>query len=100
MSDYIIKLETKNGPRYLIWSTFVDAPITDGMTKEEFERWYLGEHGRHGMEVLPERMRRVTEKGTSSWLHHSVEDLIACNRAGLKEKRLTLEEIIGMYCPK
>ena len=94
MGKYIVKLEGK----YLEWSTIVDAPITFGMTLEEFRKYYKDEWGRQGMNDLDRRLVRVEEKGTSAFDSESAEDTILLNRAGPKEKSLHHEEIIEFYC--
>jgi len=81
------------------WSTVVDAPVTFGMTLEEFTAHYKDEYGRHGLQFeFEQRMKRVEEKGTSSQLHDSVDEVISGNRAGKNETCLTKEQIIAGYC--
>ncbi len=98
MPHYIVKLETPKGPRYLDWSTVVDAPVTYGMTLDAFKAWYRDEHGEQGMRTLPARLARVEANGTSDMTPTSAADLLSCNRAGEKEARLTVAEIIAKYC--
>jgi hypothetical protein len=94
MPRYIIKLADK----YLEWSTIVDAPVTNGMSLEEFKEYYKSEYGVQGLNGLEERLKRVEEKGTSSIYEGSVDEVISGNRAGDNEKKLTKEEIIEKYC--
>lgn len=100
MPNYICKFTdpATNQDYYLEWSTVVDAPVTWGMTKEEFERYYLEEYGRDGQAGLEKRMVRVEAKGTSSHLDTSVEDLIRHNHAGKNEKELTYAQILNDFC--
>lgn len=80
------------------WSTVVDAPLTYGMTREEFIEYYRDEYGRHNAEAtMEERMARAEVKGTSAMRESSLEDLISSNRAGYKENYLTLPEIERIY---
>ncbi len=94
MPRYIVKLQDY----YLEWSTVVDAPVTYGMTLEEFKEYYQQEYGADGMRNLLDRLLRVEAKGTSSQLDDSVESVVSCNRAGKDETSLTVEQIIDFYC--
>jgi len=76
----------------------VDAPVTYGMSLEEFREYYRDEYGRRSMEALDERLVRVEEKGTSSQIHASVDDLLQNNRAGDNEACISKQEIIRKYC--
>lgn len=48
MGRFLIRLDGDEGPRYLEWSTIVDAPVTFGMTREELATHYRDEYGRAG----------------------------------------------------
>ena len=97
MGRYIVKLECDGQPYYLEWSTIVDAPVTYGMTLEEFKAHYLEIYGTSGMEGFNIRMERVENIGHSAYNESTLDELISCNRAGEKEKCLTKEEIIDTY---
>ncbi len=92
MPRYICKLDGL----YFEWSTVVDAPVTHGMTLDEFTAYYKQEYGRSGAPQLAERLVRVEEKGTSSHIHRSVDELIRNNRAGDDETCASREEIVAM----
>ncbi len=95
MPRYILKLRD----RYLEWSTIVDAPVTDGMTLDEFRDYYRSEYGEHGMTGLDARLERVEKNGTSAMVpHHNIDYLISTNRAGPNETCLTEEELYREYC--
>lgn len=98
MPHYIVKLQTQNGPRYLDWSTVVDAPVTHGMTLQAFKTWYREERGAEGMRTLPDRLKRVESKGVSALDYVSVDELISHNRAGPKETCLTYAQLVARYC--
>ena len=100
MPKYIIKLETRNGPRYLEWSTVVDSPITAGMPLELFTQYYQEEYGRRAMHELKDRLARVEVKGTSDMFADDLEDTIIPNRAGKGETHLTLEQLIDFFCDR
>ncbi len=93
MPSYIIKLEDK----YVVWSTIVDAPISRGMSKEKLSQYIEFHYGEGGLTDLPERLKRVEEKGVSSMLHANVDELIEYNRAGPNETCLTKEQIIENF---
>lgn len=100
MPSYIIKLTRGDESRYLEWSTIVDAPVTYGMTLEQFMRWYKDQFGAKDFkEVLPERLTRVEAKGTSS-LGWTLEEVLSSNRAGPNETHLTYDQIWDEYCTK
>jgi len=94
MPRYIIKL----GEHYLEWSTIVDAPVTYGMTLDDFKQYYQREYGLEGMRHLGERLARVEAKGTSAINHSDVKDTLAGNRAGEGETTLTRDQIYQAYC--
>jgi hypothetical protein len=97
MPQFIIKLPDKGTDYYLVWSTVVDAPITCGMSLEEFKDYYKHEYGRTGMEQLEDRLKRVEENGCSAY-NETLDDLPICNRAGEHESHLTKEQILKRYC--
>lgn len=92
MPEFVVKLLDGDKSYYLSWSTVVDAPVTSGMSLEDFRDWY-GDDAE-----LDERLARVEAKGTSANHYKSADELIAFNRAGLDETRLTKEQIIDHYC--
>lgn len=98
MAYFICKFTHGGRDYYLEWSTIVDAPVTVGMSREQFARYYQDEYGRADMGEFAGRMKRVEEKGTSPHFYESVDDVIRYNRAGGKEQQLTKEEIIQKYC--
>jgi hypothetical protein len=98
MPRYICKVANDDQAWYLEWSTVVDAPVSYGMSLEEFKEFYREEYGNQGLGELEERLKRVEQKGTSSMMHDSVNDLIANNRAGKKETQITKDQIIAYYC--
>lgn len=98
MPTYIIKLDTPVGPRYMAWSTIVDAPVTYGLTLEEFKSYYQEEYGRQGMFELDGRLDRVERFGTSCRYGRNADELIKHNRAGKDETCLSRDQIIDYYC--
>lgn len=94
MGRYIIKLNEY----YLEWSTIVDAPVTFGMKRADFEAYYREMYGTEGSRDLPGRLERADKKGTSAHDHESAADVISGNRAGPNESKLTQDEIYRAYC--
>ena len=102
MGRFIIKLHDEGTDYYLEWSTVVDAPVTYGLTRQEFEEYYRKQYGQVGMDGLADRMTRVDRVGTSSCLswHKSADDHLSGNRAGPDETEATRDEILARYCRK
>jgi len=101
MPVYIVKLHDERDGKdyYMEWSTIVDAPVTYGLSKEEFEEYYGEEYGNDGMLKLPVRMERVERKGTSGRPpFDDLNELIDFNRAGEAESCLSVPELIDKYC--
>ena len=96
MSKCIIKIKDK----YFEWSTIVDAPVTYGMDKEELEEYIKSEYGNEGLRKLPERLKRIEEKGTSWVDFTNLEGTIEFNRAGENGKCISKKEIYEKYTQK
>jgi hypothetical protein len=92
--------------RYFHWSTVVDAPITDGLTLEEFRRWYIKEYGRNGYEKeMFDRMIQRLEKypavnGSGIVIAETLREALRGNRAGKNENHLTSKQIYEQYRKK
>lgn len=102
MPRYIVKLPCDGTDYYLLWSSVVDAPVTYGMTLEEFRAFYENECGSLLVQDAPNgldaRMERVEETGTSDILcRDPVEQWTAYNRAGPDESQLTFAEIVEQW---
>lgn len=101
MPQYIMKLHDDKSEKdfYLIWSTIVDAPITYGMSLDEFKDYYKEEYGENGMQVLTERLKRVEETGISAHPpFNNLKEYFGYNRAGENETVLDKEGIIEKFC--
>lgn len=98
MGTYIVKIPCDGIEYYLEWSSIVDAPVTHGMTIEEFTEHYKEKYGSDGLSKLDDRLRRVHETGTSDAVcREPVEEWIKNNRAGDNETELTLDQIVDEY---
>ena len=81
-----------------IWSTVVDAPLYErGMTREELTEVIRYEHGAAGVRELGPRIARALKTGCSHIGGWTLEECIECNRAGPRESRLSLEDLIAQY---
>ena len=88
---FIIKIEGW----YLGWSTVSDSYSTPAMTLDELRTYYAEEFGRRGAEVLPDRLARVEETGTSARDGTTLRDMVYLNRAGDDEANIPVAEILG-----
>ena len=107
MGRYIVKLDTSEGPRYLDYSTVVDAPVSYGLTREEFVEHYHEERRRRleqeleaEMADLPRRLDQADEVGSTSMFYKSAQEALLCNRAGKNWTCMTIEQIVEHYCVK
>lgn len=100
MGRFIVKLTGSDETAYFLeWSTIVDAPVTCGMSLNEFKDYYLKEHGRINFDGLQYRLQRVEAHGTSSMdTNETPHSIMAGNRAGPNETSLSDEEIFTAYC--
>ena len=99
MGRSIIKLSKDDRDFYMEYSSVVDAPVTYGMNLDQFTKYYASRYGTAAMEFeFPDRMGRVEEKGTSSFMYASVREEISFNRAGPNESCITMDQFIELYC--
>lgn len=96
MSRAIVKIKD----RYLEWSTVADAPTTYGMNLQDFKEYYRSRWGEEIYAKLDARLDRVERKGTSVYCDDSVLKTVLCNRAGYRERNLTLDELYEWFCVK
>lgn len=103
MPTHLIKIHDYQTDRdfYLEWSTIVDAPITWGMSLEEFTLYYRQKYGTAGMRDFPNRMARTEERGCSMPFYHLDNTLDAIlrtydlNRPKVGDQR---EYILENFC--
>lgn len=101
MPRYIVKLSDGSDSWYMEWSTIVDAPVSDGMSLEDFRKYYRDMYGSYEYGSLEDRLARVEEKGTSALNGYaSADEVISWNRAGPRETKLTKAQIIETFCKK
>ena len=83
---------------YLEWSSVVDAPVSRGVGRAEFEKYYRRVYGKRGAYDLSKRLDRADEFGVADNGWGTVDDVIEFNRAGKDGTCLTLDEIYTQYC--
>lgn len=88
MSAIIHARNTKQGMRFRIWSSVVDAYFTEAMTEAEVEQWTREEAIREAKEAhkreFSNRIARAKENGTSSL----VDDVRDLNGPWNKQKKV------------
>ena len=82
--------------KYFEWSTVVDAPVSYAMTLEELTAYTKEEYGNQGIGELDRRIERCNKYGTSL-IGGNPEVILSCNRAGIDECKLTVEQIYDVY---
>ena len=93
MPQRIVRLKD----RYLEWSTLVDAPVSQAMTREKLDAYMRNRLGDTYMEQThPLRMKTVDKWGTSRE-GLTAEELVAYNRAGPDESSISIDEILQRY---
>lgn len=99
MGRSIIKIhdDRDNKDYYMEWSSVVDAPVTWGLSLEEFKAHYKERYGTEGMRGLQDRLDEVEERGTSDY-SASLNEYYAYNRAGENESCIDKEGILERYC--
>jgi len=66
---------------YFEWSTMVDAPVTYGMSLENFKRYYETEYGRSSLIDLESRLKRVELTGCSSLIGETFDNCLRLAQA-------------------
>lgn len=79
--------------KFAEWSSVVDAPTTNPMTREEFEAYYVKKYGTSSQNQMAERLDRAELNGSSCLEGTSFEDVVFCNRAGPEESDLSVEQL-------
>jgi hypothetical protein len=97
MGRGIIKLTDGAESWYLEWGSICDAPTTYGMTLDELKAYTKDEYGETGLRELPRQLERIEATGTS-YRDIALADVIDVNRAGPRERRFTLAELIAYFC--
>ena len=96
MPTYIASFEHEGTRYYFDYSTVVDAPVSELMTRAEYEGYYRRRWCRRGMQELPARLARTDVTGSSAMATETFDELVGCNRAGPNDKRLTVGEFLAL----
>lgn len=92
MRTFIIKV----GENYYMWDIRRSVVATEAMTLEGLKEYIFKTRGKRGMELLPDRLKRVALYGCSG-INYSLNDVITINRNGLNGTALTKEEFLSKY---
>jgi hypothetical protein len=84
---------------YNIWSTVMDSPLfVSGLTHQMVVDYIREKHGEEGLRMLPERFEQAHKSGCDDMrLGHTLEDLIACNRAGPNQSNMSKDEFLKKF---
>ena len=96
MPTYICSFEREGVRYYFDFSSVVDAPTTCALKRREYERHYFRKYGTEGMRDLPARLKRATEKGTSAHGDPDLKATVWLNRAGPKERRISVKKLLDL----
>jgi len=75
------------------------------MTEAQLTEWIRHDEGQQGIDVLPERLKRAKEFGSSSMFGESFEDVASCNCDGESietciEKYMTIKNPLPLFQDK
>lgn len=84
---------------YNLWSSVVDAPLfVSGFTREMLEEYIREKEGENGLKLLPEQLEQAHKTGCDDrWLGHTLDDLIAVNRAGEHGANVPKDEFLKKF---
>jgi len=83
---------------YNLYTTVADgACYESALTLEQLEEVMRFEGGQRAIEALPARLERAHRTGCSSMRGETLEECIACNRAGPNEANMPVDEFVRRY---
>lgn len=83
---------------YQVYTTIGDGPCFESaLTLAQLTEYIQQELGAAGLRDLPQRLERAHRTGCSSALGLTLEEVLATNRAGPKEKALSVEDFVRRY---
>lgn len=100
MPHYILKIATPRGPGYLDWSTIVDAPASEILSRAAIKRHWIQTYGTNASRDIEQRLKDADQHGTDHPDRLSVRSVIEGNRAGPHESELSLAQIVRAYSPR
>jgi hypothetical protein len=98
MSRFSMVLNDGERDWYLLYSTVVDAPVSRGMTFEEYLDFYEKSNGEKLTPEEIEEKKDLFKKNGTDFQFEEVGSLLKCNRAGIDEQCANKEEILEYYC--
>lgn len=84
---------------YNLWTTVMDSPLfVSGFTKEMVVDYIREKFGEEGVRTLPERFEQTHKSGCDDMrLGHTLEGLIASNRAGPNGTHMEKDEFLKKF---
>lgn len=87
-----------NAGAYQLYTTVADGPCYEtALTLEELKEILRFEGGQSAIDALPARLERAHKTGCSSIDGQTLEECIACNRAGPNETNVPVDEFIKRW---
>jgi hypothetical protein len=83
---------------YNLYTTVADGPCFESaLTLDQLREYIREQYGQSGIDRLHGRLERAHKNGCSSMLGETLEECIACNRAGPNEAHISLDEFVARY---
>lgn len=100
MVDFLVRFTDGKSECFMEWSTISDGPNTSPGTEADLRAYIKEQYGQVGMHKLDERIIRCRHRGHSlrgTESNSSLEEALACNRAGKDETRMTVAQMVDYY---
>lgn len=83
---------------YQLYTTVADGPCYEqALTLDELKEVLRFEGGQAAIDALPARLERAHKTGCSSLHGETLEECIACNRAGPDEREVPFDEFVRRW---
>jgi len=97
----VSKIICHKNERYNIYCTVSDGfYFESSLNIDQLKYFIKEEYGDDGINNLSGRLDRAHKTGTSSIHGDDLESLLCCNRAGLDEKKLSIEQCVNNFLSK
>lgn len=84
---------------FLEWSSIVDSFVTNGMSEDEYRKYFLSEYGRSYADQVDSEIERINKTGSNSRTGlTTLKSILDYNLCGENDEKLNLEEILDQYC--
>lgn len=97
MGKAIFKVDDNGKERFLVWSSYVDAPVTFACTGADVIAMFVEEAREDATRMVRRMIEHARQHGSSSRMGRTLADVVGTNRAGPDESELTEDEIIEFY---